>query len=196
MKECDQPITVDDLNNLMGELRGMARALLRSERNPQSLTPTALAISAVLRAKCPRLDWGDVRWENRAHFFSVIRMTMRHALVDHARKRQAKGRALVHYVGWDETILSDLAGCADRSPEMTIVLHDALQVLQSEDEQLSQLIYHFYFAGYSVAEILDFHGPSVAGEKLYEKKIDRNLKKARVLLKGIITKLLRDGNSA
>jgi hypothetical protein len=85
-------ITVDDLKNLFGDLRNMARSLLRSETRSQSVTPTALAISAILRAKCEKVDWDDLRWENRMHFFACIRTAMKCALIDHARFKQAKGR--------------------------------------------------------------------------------------------------------
>ncbi len=78
-------ITVADLKNLMGELRALARSILSSESNPRSLTPTALAVTALLRAKVKDQDWDDVRWENRTHFFGALISTMKHALVDRAR---------------------------------------------------------------------------------------------------------------
>ncbi|HEV8543218.1 MAG TPA: hypothetical protein VGR78_12555, partial [Verrucomicrobiae bacterium] len=64
-------IRVDDLRNLLGELRMMARQLLSSER-VHSFTPTALAMTALRRAKLSDQDWSEVRWENRAHFFSAL----------------------------------------------------------------------------------------------------------------------------
>src|SRR5262249_10407616 len=59
----NEPITVKDLQNLIGELRAMARALLYSERKTHSITPTALALSALRRAKLQDQDWNDIRWE-------------------------------------------------------------------------------------------------------------------------------------
>ena len=68
----ETPIEYKDLQNLFGELRMMALGLLRLESNAHSQTPTALAASALLRAKSALLDWENVRWENRAHFFSAL----------------------------------------------------------------------------------------------------------------------------
>jgi DNA-directed RNA polymerase specialized sigma24 family protein len=185
-------ITVDDLKNLMGELRGMARSLLRSESQPQTLTPTALAISAILRAKCPQVSWDDIRWENRMHFFGVIRMTMKHALIDHARKRQAKGRNLLLYLPWNERVLQDLSDVADTRSELMVVLDEAMAQLNEENGELADLIAQHYYAGYSVPEIAAFSEPDPrTGKKPNEKKIDRALGRARVRLKKLIEERLR-----
>src|SRR5690349_5216944 len=74
-------IHVDDLKNLVGELRMMARRFLVSE-GTHSFTPTALAMTALRRAKLSEQDWNDVRWENRGHFFASLNTAMRHALID------------------------------------------------------------------------------------------------------------------
>src|SRR5580658_461465 len=103
-----ESITVDDLKNLMGELRMMASRLLASESAAHSFTPTALALTALRRAKLRNQDWEGVRWENRAHFFSALATAMRHALVDHARKRKSKGRGEIVHVPLDESFFQDL----------------------------------------------------------------------------------------
>ena len=45
--ESKETITVEDLENLVGELRMMARRLLVNEGRNHSFTPTALAMSAL-----------------------------------------------------------------------------------------------------------------------------------------------------
>jgi hypothetical protein len=80
-----QPISIADLQNLLGESRMFARRLLATESHADSFTPTLLAMTALRRAKLNELDWEDVRWENRAHFFAALSMAMRNALIDHAR---------------------------------------------------------------------------------------------------------------
>lgn len=183
---------MDDLKNLMGELRGMARMLLRSESQSQTLTPTALAISAILRAKCPKVSWDDVRWENRMHFFGVIRMTMRHALIDHARRRQAKGRNLLMYLPWNEKALEALSDRAETDPDLVLALEEALERFRGEDEWRADLIYHVYYMGYTIPEVVKFLKTDPDGKPLNEKKIDRALGKARIRLKDLIEEELRN----
>jgi RNA polymerase sigma factor (TIGR02999 family) len=174
-----EAITVLDLENLIGDLRGMARALLSSESNPQSLTPTGLASTALRRAKLSHQDWDDIRWENRAHFFSVLRLTMRHALVDHARRRRVRGGEKTLHLPWDDDVLINLPTEADKRPDAFIALDEALAELRAIDSQLADIIEQFYFLGYSIAEIARFLDVD-------EKTVDRRLKKARVILKRLM----------
>jgi RNA polymerase sigma factor (TIGR02999 family) len=178
-------ITVHDLKNLIGELRSMARRLLLTESDPQSLTPTALAMSALRRAKVSDMDWEDMRWENRRHFFGVISMTMGHALIDHARRARAKGRDQLAYVVWDDRVLQNLSAEAEERPALMIILDEALAILRASNAALAEVLDQFYYAGFTVPEIARFSAVS-------EKTVDRELKKARILLKKIIDKLLGD----
>ena len=178
----DGPITVDDLSDLMGELRMMAGNLLRGESDADSIRATALAISGLRRYKLSDEDWSDVSWENRGHFFKSLYMMMRRALIDHARKRHAKGRAKL--VGLDEGGLDqvNLATAAHDAPEFVIMLEEALGILAEEDEELALIVQHFYFGRYSVKEIADIEGVS-------EKTIKRRLAEARLRLAKIIQDL-------
>jgi RNA polymerase sigma factor (TIGR02999 family) len=177
-------ITVLDLQNLIGELRSLARALLSSERNPQSLTPTALAITAIRRAKLVDQNWDDVRWENRAHFFSILNLAMRHALLDRARRAKARGRDKIVSLPWDDNVFANLASEADKRPDRMIALDEALARLQEMDARLAEVIHQFYFAGYSVPEMARFSGVS-------EKTVDRELQRARTILKKCMEKLMQ-----
>ena len=71
------------------ELRGLAQALLRRERDDHTLQPTALVHEAYLRL----FDQTAVEWEDETYFYGVAATTMRRVLVDHARrhKRQKRG---------------------------------------------------------------------------------------------------------
>src|SRR5689334_5292995 len=97
-------IGVDDLRNLVGELRMMARQLLTCESHKHSFTPTALAMTALRRAKLHDQEWQEVRWKNRAHFFSSLATAMRNALIDYARRRKGKGRDNIIYLPPDEIL--------------------------------------------------------------------------------------------
>ena len=70
-------------------------------------------------------------------------------------------------------------------------LRQALKVLEKKRPDLVELIHLAYFARYTVPEIIDFLGADeTTGSKPGEKKIDRALKDARLMLKEIISKLL------
>jgi RNA polymerase sigma factor (TIGR02999 family) len=62
------------------ELRRLARHYLKRERSEHSLQATALVNEAYLRL----VDYKQMRWENRTHFFAVSAQLMRRILVDHA----------------------------------------------------------------------------------------------------------------
>ena len=179
MNDGNDVITVKDLDNLIGELRSMARRLLRSESNPQSLTPTALALSALRRAKSPDADWDDLRWENRKHFFGVLTMTMGHALIDHARRARAKFRKKLSFLPWDDKVLLNLSGEAEERPERYFALDEGLTILRADNPELAEVIEQYFYAGYSIPEIARFSNVS-------EKTVDRRLAKARVALAKIL----------
>jgi RNA polymerase sigma factor (TIGR02999 family) len=177
--DSDECITLDDLKNLIVELRAMARRLLHLEKNPQSLTPTALAMSALRRAKAPDVDWADVRFENRRHFFAVLSMTMRHALIDHARRARAKGRNQLSYLPWDDKVLQNLPVEAEERPARFIALDEGLAKLKEEDLRSGEVIELRFFAGCTIPEIAVFYQVS-------EKTVDRWLDKARTKLGKIL----------
>src|SRR5437867_3180665 len=70
------------------ELHQLANKYLRRERSAHTLQATALVNEAYLRL----VDWKNVNWQNRAHFFGVTAQLMRNILVDHARKHLAAKR--------------------------------------------------------------------------------------------------------
>jgi RNA polymerase sigma factor (TIGR02999 family) len=179
VKPPSEIITIVDLRNLLGELRAVARRLLASESGPQSLTPTALAITALRRAKLSEQDWEDVRWENRSHFFGCLALAMRHALIDRARRPHTKLKTKT--VPWDDAVLLNLPGEAEERPDRYIELDEALATLQKSEPDLAKAIHQFYFAGYAIQEMAAF-------AEVSEKTIDRDLKKARVVLKRLMTR--------
>lgn len=182
MGELNAPVGLEDLQNLVGELRAMARQMLNAEGRNHSLTPTALAMSALRRAKIADVEWENVRWENRGHFFSALAMAMRHALIDHARRRRARGRDRLVYLAPDEDIFQDLARDADERPDRWIRLDEALDRLASADGRLSEVLHQYYFLSCSVPEIAGVTGRN-------ERTVDRDLKRARVWLRKCMEEL-------
>src|SRR5215471_9979585 len=81
---------LEDLTPIVyGELRQMAAAYLRREREAETLQPTALVHEAYIRL----VDQRQPNFENRSHFFGVAARLMRQILVDYARQKRARKRA-------------------------------------------------------------------------------------------------------
>lgn len=185
MKETNENLTIDDLGNLVGELRMMARGMLSNESRAHTYTPTALAMTALRRIKLKDQVWEDIRWENRAHFFSALSQAMRHALIDHARRRQARNRDKVMYFPPDEALFQNLAAEAEDRPDQIIRLEEAVAKLENHDKPLAEVLHQYYYLGLSIPEMAGTAGVS-------EKTIDRKLLSARTVLR----KLLEENGTA
>ena len=70
------------------QLHRLAHHYLSQERPGHTLQTSALVNEAYLRL----IDWKNVQWQNRAHFFGVSAQLMRRILVDMARARQQRKR--------------------------------------------------------------------------------------------------------
>jgi len=69
------------------ELRRLAKRYMAGECPGHMLQTTALVNEAYLRL----IDWRNVEWQNRAHFFGLAAQLMRRILVDFARARDSFG---------------------------------------------------------------------------------------------------------
>src|SRR5688572_4783133 len=129
------------------ELHRLARHYMSRERAGHTLQTTALVNEAYLRL----VDWENVRWQNRAHFFGVAAQMMRRILVDFARSRQYLKR------GGEERRVS-LAEAAVVSEERAtdfIALDDALGSLAAIDPRKTQVVELRFFGGLSVEEVAE-----------------------------------------
>src|SRR5947207_6163554 len=70
------------------ELHRLAHGYLAGERHGHVLQTTALVNEAFVRL----IDWQQVEWQDRAHFFGVSAKIMRHILVRFAQEQQAEKR--------------------------------------------------------------------------------------------------------
>jgi RNA polymerase sigma factor (TIGR02999 family) len=131
-----------------GELRRMAAGQLRSERRDHTLQPSALVHEAYLRL----LGRPDLRWENRAHFFTTAAGTMRRILIDHARTHRARKRhGTLRRVDIDE----HPSLFADGDAERWLVVDDALRTLAGWDERQARVVELRFFGGLTVEETAD-----------------------------------------
>ena len=130
------------------ELHRLAHHYMRGERAGHTLQTTALVNEAYVRL----IDWKNVRWQNRAHFFAVSAQLMRRILVDFARSHgyQKRGGHL-RPVAFDEAALVDAQGTD------MVALDEALKSLAELDARQSQVVELRFFGGLTndeVAEVL------------------------------------------
>lgn len=126
------------------ELRRMARQYLRRERAGHTMQTTTLVHEAYLRL----IDAGQVRWQDRAHFFAIAAHLMRRILVDDARKRifQKRGPELTR-ISLDQAMVL----APERDAEV-IALDEALQRLNYFAPRKSQVVELRFFGGLSIEE--------------------------------------------
>jgi RNA polymerase sigma factor (TIGR02999 family) len=126
-----------------GELRRLARRLMRGERGNHTLQTTALVNEAYLRL----VDISRVRWQDRAHFFAMSARLMRRILVDHARSRKyLKRGGMLRRVSLDEAL-----AVSERGTDL-VALDDALDALAAVDPRKSQVVELRFFGGLSLEE--------------------------------------------
>jgi RNA polymerase sigma factor (TIGR02999 family) len=94
------------------------------------------------------IDWKNVEWQNRAHFFGVSAQLMRHILVKFARKRLTAKRG----GGGLQVSLSDAANMTSARNLDLIAIDDALNALAALDPRQSQVIEMRFFGGLSIEE--------------------------------------------
>jgi len=126
------------------ELRRLARGYMQNERSDHTLQATALVHEAYIQL----VDWKNVSWQNRAHFFAAAAQMMRKILVDHAREKKALKRG-----GGLRTIaLDDAVSFPNRDVVDLIPLDDALNELESFDPQQVRIVELRFFGGLTIPE--------------------------------------------
>jgi RNA polymerase sigma factor (TIGR02999 family) len=136
---------------LYPELRRLAAALMRRERQDHTLQPTALVGEAFLRL----VDQSRIDWQDRNHFLGIAARVMRQILVDHARRHGAVKRgAGVQMVTLDDN-LSGNAG-----PVELLVVNDALERFARLDERGARVVEMRVFGGLTIDEIAGALGVS------------------------------------
>lgn len=126
------------------ELRRLAHQHMNRERQDHTLQTSALVNEVYLRL----IDQRDVRWQNRAQFFSIASRLMRRILVDHARAyRYAKRGGGAIQVSLDEAALVS----QERAGEL-VALDEALTNLAAIDQRKSKVVELRFFGGMSVEE--------------------------------------------
>jgi RNA polymerase sigma-70 factor (ECF subfamily) len=131
------------------ELHRLARRYMGQERAGHPLQPTALVNEAYMRL----IDWKNVEWKNRAHFFGVSAQLMRRILVDFARQRPRVAGESAHQVSLEEA-----AGIGDGQTADLVALDDALKTLAEFDERKCKIVELRFFGGLSNEEVAEVLG--------------------------------------
>ncbi len=185
----DETITIDDIQQLMSDLRRLAVGLLAGDRGAHSVSPTALVLTGLRRYRVGNQGWSDISWNDRHHCLGSLHLMMRRALVDHARKKAAQKRPAISYLDPTDVNFYDLVGTVEKVPEQVIALEEALAWLGQRDAELAQIIECHYFSGLSVQELAAFL-------EISTRTVKRKLTSARLLLHGRILELLSPPDTA
>lgn len=130
------PLVYDDL-------RRLAHAYFAKEDTDHTLQATALVHEAYIRL----VNWENVSWQNRAHFFAVAAEVMRKILIDHARRKNAQKR------DGGQKILLDDAISFSKNKELDLVkLDEALQALEKLDKRQAKIVELRFFGGLTIEE--------------------------------------------
>lgn len=125
------------------ELHRIAKRYIGRERAGHTLQTTALVNEAYVRL----IDWKNVRWQNRAHFFGVSAQLMRRILVDFARRRPRLKNVEIRHVAIDEAFIVP----AERDADL-VALDEALKALALIDERKARIVELRFFGGLSFEE--------------------------------------------
>ena len=141
---------------LYSDLRQMARARMRGERDLVTMQATGLVHEVYVRMDAQR----RTRWQNRAHFFAVAARVMRRILVEAYRARRAQKRG-----GGGPRIAIDDIELAAASQLDVESLNAALDLLEEQDPGQARLVELRYFAGLTIEETAEAMGSSPATVK-------------------------------
>jgi RNA polymerase sigma factor (TIGR02999 family) len=175
-REGDKAALDELMPQVYGELRRLASYYLRKERPDHTLQPTALVHEAYLRL----MNEKKIDWQNRAHFFGIAAVRMRHILVEHARSRRAAKRGR----GGCRISLSEADGFAERRDINLLALEDALKKLEEMDSQKVRIVELRFFGGLTIEETAEVL-------KISPATVKRSWTMARAWLR---TEVAADGN--
>src|SRR5215471_16755972 len=125
------------------ELHRLASLYMVGERVDHPLQPTALINEVYIRL----IEWKNVQWKNRAHFFAVSAQMMRRVLVDAARARQSDKRD-----NTVETTLNEHHVFRREKSSDLVALDDALTRLAELDPRKSKVVELRFFGGLGLKE--------------------------------------------
>jgi len=128
---------------LYGELRALAYALMRRENRRHTLSPTDLFHEAYVRLR-PRIEDSFEELRSTKALFIV---TMRRILIDHARRRISREKAL-RVAGLDPQMFSDFLdtnGGELRKAKRILLLEEALETFYTSFPDHAEVVEKRFF---------------------------------------------------
>jgi RNA polymerase sigma factor (TIGR02999 family) len=138
------------------ELRRLAQARLRQERQGHTLQATALVHEAYVRL----VDLDQLTFSDRTHFFAIAARVMRQILVDHARRKRSDKRG-----GGATMITLGGVSAASLSKALDVDVLDldtALEDLAVVDARAARIVELKFFVGLTLEETAEAVGVSHA----------------------------------
>ncbi len=160
------------------ELHQAAHRYIVQQPSDHTLQTTALVNELYLRL----VNFREISWQNRAHFFAVCARLMRQVLIDFARSRRylKRGGGAPH-VSLDEALVVSWEALVD-----VLALDDALNALAALDPRKGQVVELRFFGGLSVEEAAEVL-------KVSEETILRDWKLAKLWLLHELSGKKQDG---
>jgi RNA polymerase sigma factor (TIGR02999 family) len=149
------------------ELRNLAGKHMYGGRNNHTFQPTVLVHEVWLR-----LAKRHSKWRDRSHFFATASVTMRHILIDHARRKAR----LCHGGGLRHIALSSMGELA--APDRTgavLLLDEGISELEKANAERAQVVVDRFFGGMTNHEIAESLG-------IGERSVERHWAMAKVWL--------------
>jgi RNA polymerase sigma factor (TIGR02999 family) len=141
------------------ELRHLAASKMARETPGQTLQPTALVHEAWLRLVGAK----NLKFENRAQFFSAAAEAMRRILIDRARRKLAQRRG----GGPLRVDIGALDLAAPDQGQRLLDVHEVLDKFTAEHPIHARVVMLRYFVGMTNEETSEILGLSVATVKNY-----------------------------
>jgi RNA polymerase sigma factor (TIGR02999 family) len=153
------------------QLRVIARRQLGVREGSATLSPTGLVHEAYLKL----VDHSRLAWRDRAHFFALASVAMRHVLVDRAKARLAQKRE-----GALERVTLDNVQISDDDREAMLDLDAAIERLAAVEPRLARVVEYRFFRGLSEEETAEALAVTT-------RTVQRDWAKARMLLRRALT---------
>ncbi len=136
------------------ELRRLATIRMAAQSRYQTMQATALVHEVWLRLG----DADRQHWQNRAHFYASAATTMRHILIDQARRKLRQRHGGGHVRVGPQTM--DQVAIQGRSDDVLLV-DEALTELEKVHPQQAQIVVAKFYGGLTSDEVAEGLGLSL-----------------------------------
>jgi len=149
----DNPEAYDRLMpHVYGVLKDIACRQLSNEYKKNTYSKTDLVHEAYLKL----INYDEISWESRAHFYAIASTCMRQILIDHARKKMAEKRGGAER---DLTFVDAFMRQKEQAKNL-IDIDAALEKLSTFDERMAKVVEYRYFGEMSVENTAEVLGVS------------------------------------